>query len=73
MSKSFREARQEITGDSWLDDLARQSLAAAEAKFDRQSATACCPRETVPDSCSCPDGCTCLCFDCDCLDPEDEA
>ncbi len=33
MSKSFSEARQEITGDSWLDDLARQSLTAAEAKF----------------------------------------
>jgi hypothetical protein len=31
--KSFAEARQEITGDSWLDDLARQSLIAAEAKF----------------------------------------
>jgi hypothetical protein len=33
-AKSFSEARQEITGDSWLDDLARQSLVAAEAKFD---------------------------------------
>lgn len=33
-SKSFTEALQEITGDSWLDDLARQSLVAAEAKFD---------------------------------------
>lgn len=33
MAKSFSEARQEITGDSWLDDLARQSLTAAEAKF----------------------------------------
>lgn len=32
----------------------------------RQSTTACCPRETVPDSCSCPDGCRCHCFDCDC-------
>ena len=31
-----------------------------------QSATACCPRETIPDSCSCPDGCDCLCADCDC-------
>jgi hypothetical protein len=28
----FREARAEITGDSWLDDLARASLSAAEAK-----------------------------------------
>jgi hypothetical protein len=33
---------------------------------ERQSATACCPRQTIPDSCSCPDGCTCLCRDCDC-------
>jgi hypothetical protein len=33
-AKSFSEARQEITGDSWLDDLARQSLVAAEAKFE---------------------------------------
>lgn len=32
----------------------------------RQSATACCPRQTIPDSCSCPDGCECLCRDCDC-------
>lgn len=32
-AKSFSEARQEITGDSWLDDLARKSLSAAEAKF----------------------------------------
>ena len=34
----------------------------------RQSVTACCPRETIPDSCSCPDGCGCLCWDCDCAD-----
>ncbi len=34
----------------------------------RQSVTACCPRETIPDSCSCPDGCPCLCRDCDCGD-----
>lgn len=33
VTKSFREAREEITGDSWLDDLARASLRAAEAKF----------------------------------------
>jgi hypothetical protein len=38
---SFREARSQITGDSWLDDLARASLSAAEAK-----------RET-PVSCRC--------------------
>jgi hypothetical protein len=29
----FAEARDEITGDSWLDDMARASLSAAEAKF----------------------------------------
>lgn len=34
--------------------------------YYRQSETACCPRETIPDSCSCPDGCGCLCADCDC-------
>ena len=33
MTKSFREAREEITGHTWLDDLARASLSAAEAKF----------------------------------------
>ena len=31
-----------------------------------QSATACCPRQTIPDSCSCLEGCTCMCLDCDC-------
>lgn len=34
VSKSFREAYLEISGDSWLDDLARASLAAADAKFN---------------------------------------
>lgn len=46
------------------------------AQFDeyRQSTTACCPRETIPDSCSCPDGCECMCRDCDCpADEGDEA
>lgn len=32
----------------------------------RQSTTACCPRQTIPDSCSCPDDCECLCADCIC-------
>ncbi len=32
----FREAHGEITGDSWLDDLARMSLSAAEEKFSGQ-------------------------------------
>ena len=32
----------------------------------RQSTTACCPRQTIPDSCSCPEGCGCLCADCEC-------
>lgn len=40
MSKSFREAREEITGDSWLDDLARESLSAAEEKFGNGAALA---------------------------------
>lgn len=34
--------------------------------YYRQSETACCPRETIPDSCGCPDGCDCMCADCDC-------
>lgn len=38
----------------------------------RQSTTACCPRQTIPDSCECPDGCDCLCNDCDCRLPEEE-
>lgn len=37
---------------------------------ERQSATACCPRQTIPDSCSCLEGCECWCLDCDCL-PDD--
>lgn len=42
----------------------------------RQSTTACCPRQTIPDSCSCPEGCECSCMDCDCwttlLDGDDD-
>jgi hypothetical protein len=38
----------------------------------RQSTTACCPRETIPDSCGCPDGCACLCADCECGDDGDD-
>ena len=34
--------------------------------YFRQSTTACCPRETIPDSCSCPEGCECMCLDCTC-------
>ena len=33
---------------------------------ERQSTTACCPRQTIPDSCSCLENCTCTCRDCDC-------
>jgi hypothetical protein len=33
VSNWYREALQEITGDSWLDDLARASIRAAEEKF----------------------------------------
>jgi hypothetical protein len=36
----------------------------------RQSTTACCPRQTIPDSCGCLEGCTCLCADCNCGDDE---
>jgi hypothetical protein len=25
-----------------------------------------CPRQTIPDSCSCPEGCECMCADCIC-------
>ncbi len=32
-SSPFRDALRDITGDSWLDDLARASLAAADAKY----------------------------------------
>lgn len=32
----------------------------------KQSTTACCPRQTIPDSCSCPDWCGCMCLDCIC-------
>ena len=37
-----------------------------------QSITACCPRQTIPDSCSCLEGCECICRDCDCQDSYDE-
>ena len=33
---------------------------------ERQSDTACCPRQTIPDSCSCMEGCECMCLDCIC-------
>jgi len=34
--------------------------------YFEQSATACCPRQTIPDSCSCLEGCECMCLDCIC-------
>ena len=34
--------------------------------YYHQSTTACCPRETIPDSCSCLEDCECMCTDCDC-------
>ncbi len=43
-------------------ELRRQAFAAEY----RQSTTACCPRETIPDSCACLEGCSCHCSDCDC-------
>ena len=33
---------------------------------EKQSTTACCPRQTIPDSCSCLEDCDCMCLDCDC-------
>jgi hypothetical protein len=45
VSKSFREARREIAGGSWLDDPARASLSAAQEKFDSDD------RERTPASC----------------------
>ena len=37
-----------------------------EDDYYRQSTTACCPRQTIPDSCSCIEGCECMCTDCIC-------
>jgi len=34
--------------------------------YFEQSATACCPRQTIPDSCSCLEGCECVCLECTC-------
>ena len=34
--------------------------------MSEQSTTACCPRETIPYSCSCWEGCICMCADCIC-------
>jgi hypothetical protein len=39
---------------------------------ERQSTTACCPRATIPDSCSCVEGCECVCTDCICGNWGDE-
>ena len=38
----------------------------AERQSEWQSDTACCPRQTIPDSCSCLEGCECMCLDCTC-------
>lgn len=43
-----------------------------EADEYRQSTTACCPRETIPDSCGCLEGCRCCCRDCDCDEDDEE-
>jgi len=34
--------------------------------YFEQSTTACCPRQTIPDSCSCLEDCECMCVDCIC-------
>ena len=49
-------AREVDCAEEWMtDDL-----------MSEQSTTACCPRQTIPDSCSCLEGCECMCLDCDC-------
>ena len=52
------------------DTIAEQRIE-AERDYYWQSATACCPRETIPDSCSCLEFCDCMCCDCIC-DPRAE-
>jgi hypothetical protein len=39
VNSAFRDALRSITGDSWLDDLARASLSAADAKFSADYVT----------------------------------
>ena len=53
-----------MTEPDW--DTVMESRAEMERDYYRQSTTACCPRQTIPDSCSCPETCQCLCRDCDC-------
>jgi hypothetical protein len=43
-----------------------------DGDYFEQSTTACCPRQTIPDSCSCPEGCECMCLDCACDNWGDE-
>jgi len=51
----------------WSTMSGEWALTSEEADPDwTQSTTACCPRETIPDSCSCPDYCDCMCLDCIC-------
>lgn len=67
-----------VTGDGELpgmweaSDLSGGWADSDEDDYYRQSATACCPRQTIPDSCSCLDGCACECLDCDCGQDEEE-
>ena len=42
------------------------SFVQLDAGYGPQSETACCPRETIPDSCSCLEDCDCMCLDCIC-------
>lgn len=52
--------------DRWSASLLRNRADDEQDDYYRQSDTACCPRETIPDSCGCLDGCECICRDCDC-------
>ena len=51
----------DLSGPDW-EPITEQEFAA----WAQQSMTACCPRQTIPDSCSCLEGCTCTCTDCIC-------
>ena len=52
--------------NEFLRDIGLADDERGEEDDERQSATACCPRQTIPDSCSCPENCACTCKDCAC-------
>jgi hypothetical protein len=57
-----------------VEDFERDVLHLCEDDDDwfHQSTTACCPRQTIPDSCECLEGCDCSCVDCDCPRDDDD-